>query len=212
MTATNLVNDGATTTNIVEATLSGSSGSNVVIKNDGTITVAEYISSTLTTLFQVITGTGLKLGAVGRQTEVIGNLLVDGTATITGALTTAVTATSAAISGTVTAGSLASSGAITGTTLVTTGAITGSKVNFTTGGITAVTSGTTGTIATNGGTVTVTHGLGFTPDVVLITDVTGGPATQSLSVTSIGATTFVITNNAAVALAAQAACWVAFKF
>jgi hypothetical protein len=210
MTATNLVNDGNTTTNIVESTLLGSSGSNVTIKNDGTITIAEYISSTLTNLFQVITGTGLKLGAVGRSTEIIGNLLVDGTTTLTGAVTAsaALTASSLTTTGAASVGSVASTGPITGSAITTTGAASVSKVNLTVGSITRITGGLTGSISGSGGTSTVTHTLGATPDFVLLTCATNAGTTQSLAATSLGTTTFVITNSAVSAVAVY---WVAIK-
>ncbi len=207
--ATNVINDGNTITNVVEATLAGSSGSNVVIKNDGTITVAEYISSTLTNLLQVITGTGLKLGAVGRLTEVIGNMTVDGTTTITGGLVGNISATSITTTGATTSGTVASTGLITGSAITTTGAATVSRINTVLGGLSRIVFGSTGSITGSGGTVTVTHTLGATPDIVLLVPISAPALTQSYSVSSIGATTFLITNGSVSAVSLS---WVALKF
>jgi hypothetical protein len=84
-----VVNDGNSTQNVIEATVLGSSGSNVVIVNDGTTTIKEFVSSTLTALLQIIPGasTPVKLAAAGRTLEVLGQLLVDQAMTVTGSAT-----------------------------------------------------------------------------------------------------------------------------
>lgn len=84
-----VVNDGNATQNVIEATVLGSSGSNVVIVNDGTVTIKEFASSVLTALLQIIPGaaTPLKLAAAGRVMEVLGQMLVDQAATFTGSAT-----------------------------------------------------------------------------------------------------------------------------
>lgn len=62
---TNIQNDGnAANTPVVEATVTGSSGSNVLIDNSGNITIAEYVASVRTVLAQIISGTGITLGSV----------------------------------------------------------------------------------------------------------------------------------------------------
>lgn len=84
-----LQNDGNTSTDIIESTLFGSPSSNVLVKNDGTVTIAQYVSSVLTNLLQLIPGasTPIKIGNTGLTTENLGNLKVDGTLATTGAAT-----------------------------------------------------------------------------------------------------------------------------
>lgn len=83
-------NDGnAAGTSVVEATQSGNTGgSNVSLLNDGTFTLAQWASSTLTKLLQVIPGaaTALKLGSAATTVETLGNAQVDGALTVTGAI------------------------------------------------------------------------------------------------------------------------------
>lgn len=76
-----VVNDGnPANTTVVEATQSGSSGSNVVITNSGTVTIAEFISSIYTKLLQIIPGdiAPVRLGASGRNTQVLGDFTIFG--------------------------------------------------------------------------------------------------------------------------------------
>lgn len=86
-TTANIVNDGQSTgTNVVEATKIGSSGSNLLLTNDGLVQIAEYVGATFTKLFQINPGaaTALLLGAIGRLTEVLGSLQVDANLTVNG--------------------------------------------------------------------------------------------------------------------------------
>lgn len=81
-----VVNDGNAAQNVVEATLQGSTGSNLLLKNDGTLQIAEYISAALTILMQINPGaaTAVLLGAAGRLVEIKGNFQVDGNDTVQG--------------------------------------------------------------------------------------------------------------------------------
>lgn len=73
----------AAASQFIEATETGSPGSNWLGLNDGTLKLSEWYLSTLTTLLQVLPGapTPIKLAAIGRLVEVLGDLKVDGTTT-----------------------------------------------------------------------------------------------------------------------------------
>jgi len=160
MPASNIVNDNNTITNVVESTLSGSSGSNFTIKNDGTLAVSEYVSSTLKSILQVIVGTGVNIGAVSRQVEILGNLQIDGSLIVTSITLTV---------------------PINGATIIITGTATGPKINLTVGSLTRIVSGTTS--VPQNGNVVVTHGLGATPDIVCpIMAAVGGSAGSYLGI------------------------------
>jgi hypothetical protein len=99
--AQQIINDGnASGQQIIEATPVGSPGSTWLAENDGTFTVAEYMSATLTKLLQILPGntTAMKLAALNRTVEILGSLLIDQNLTVTGTTTHtgAVTATNAA--------------------------------------------------------------------------------------------------------------------
>jgi hypothetical protein len=77
---TQVINDGSPAdTQVVEATQTGASGSNVVIENDGTVLVREG-TTTLVDLLKIIPGaaTALILGAATRATQVVGDLFFNG--------------------------------------------------------------------------------------------------------------------------------------
>lgn len=79
----NIVNDGnAANTSVVEATQTGSSGSNVQLDNSGNLTLKQYSAATLTQIFQVVANAGagnsnVFLSDSNHVCEVIGSLLVD---------------------------------------------------------------------------------------------------------------------------------------
>jgi len=72
-------NDANTAQTFIEATLSGSPGSNIIIKNDGTIQSLEWIAGILTQIFKTDPGAAsvVKLGNTGLLTEALGGLTVD---------------------------------------------------------------------------------------------------------------------------------------
>jgi hypothetical protein len=72
-----IVNDGNAVTPWLETTPTGSPGSTWSADTAGNMTAKELNAGVLTTLFQLIVGTGVKLGATTRTTEVLGNLLAD---------------------------------------------------------------------------------------------------------------------------------------
>jgi hypothetical protein len=75
---TQVINDGsAANTQVVEATQTGASSSNVVIENDGTVIIREG-TTTLVDLLKIIPGavTALILGAATRATQIVGDLLI----------------------------------------------------------------------------------------------------------------------------------------
>jgi hypothetical protein len=79
-TVSQVVNDNnPANTQVVEATQSGAVGSNVVIENDGSLSIKDG-TATLTNLIQLVAlaTTAIILGAVGRDTQVAGNLLFNG--------------------------------------------------------------------------------------------------------------------------------------
>lgn len=86
-TATNLVNDGSPVgTTIIESTELGSSGSNIVVKNDGTVGIFQYVAGTLTQLFSIIPGVAsgalnnnVILGDAARSVLVNGSLQANNT-------------------------------------------------------------------------------------------------------------------------------------
>lgn len=124
-TATNLINDGnASLSQIVEATQTGSSGSNVSLDNSGNMVLKQYVAATLTTLFQVIANAGggasnVKLSDAQHQCEVLGNLLVDLALTVTG---------NATVNGNLTVAGSFSAGSLQATTLVNDGAASSTQV------------------------------------------------------------------------------------
>jgi len=86
--ATSIINDGnAGGTTIVEATQTGSAGSNVLIDNSGNMVVRQWVAATLTNLFQVVANavTCVLIGAAGKTAEVVGARKVDQTITVIGA-------------------------------------------------------------------------------------------------------------------------------
>lgn len=189
MVSTNLVNDGNTSTNIIEATLSGSSGSNVAIKNDGTMIMAEYVASTLTNLLQVIPGTGVKAGNTGRPVEILGNLLVDGNLSInsiTASSTLAVTSVSA------------TPNIVVGTLGLTIGSLT----RISTGSATVPSSQT----------IVVTHNLGAIPDIVLLTCTTFNNVFAAYIATSFTSTQFTLNQFSNNNVAGMVYLWLAIKF
>ena len=87
---TNVNNDGnVANTVFLEATQAGASNSNFSADNSGNLTVAQFVATVRTILFQVIAGatTVIKAGAVGKLVEILGDILVDGASTFTGAMT-----------------------------------------------------------------------------------------------------------------------------
>ncbi len=207
-----LINDGTIASTIIESTVYSSADSNVVVKNDGTWNIVEYVSSVLTALFRIIPGTGLKLGSASpaRSVEVVGNLLVDGNATVTTG-SQALGAYSGATFGatTMTSGNFTCSGALTGSSLVTTSTVGASKANFTTGGISRISTGQLVNVAPSSATA-FNHSLGTTPDIVLLTLSKTGCAATALSVTNLTSTQFTINNNSP--SCTTNAYFVAFKF
>ena len=177
-----LQNDGNSTTNIIESTLLGSTGSNVLVKNDGTMTLAQYITGVLTDLLQVIPGgtSVLKLGNTGLVSEVLGSLKVDQNETVTGTL---------GVTGNTTLSTVSTSGAAT----LNSASITN---NETVGGTLGVTGNTSlSTVSTSGlatlNSASVTNNetvggtLGVTGNTSLSTVSTSGLATlNSASVTN----------------------------
>lgn len=87
-----IVNDGNVTgTTIIEATQSGSSGSNVLVDNSGNVTIQQYVSSTLTQLFKIVAGvatngTNVFISTVNHVTSILGKLLVKDIITASGDL------------------------------------------------------------------------------------------------------------------------------
>lgn len=83
-TALAVQNDGNASQNVVEATLIGNTiGSNLLMVNTGDVTVSQYVSAVLTTLFRIITGvavgsSNVLISDANHQAEVLGKLLVDG--------------------------------------------------------------------------------------------------------------------------------------
>ncbi len=132
------------------------------------------------------------LQELGVPTESIGTLTATGVATVgslvsQGALSgTTLTTTGAVGFG---AGNVTTSGTITG------GAITGTSLSPTNGTLTRIQFGVTGSITGAGGTATVTHGLGATPTAVILTPGFASAAGCGCA-TSLGTTTFVVTNEA----------------
>lgn len=87
----NIVNDGNPSgTFIIEVTVSGAPGSSIVLKSDGTITLAELIANVVTPFLQSFPGTAtiLKLGESGKTVEVVGTLTVDSTILANGGVNT----------------------------------------------------------------------------------------------------------------------------
>lgn len=79
-TVSQVINDNnPANTQVVEATQSGAVGSNVIIENDGSVTIKDG-TTTLTNLIQLVAlaSTAIILGATGRDTQVSGNLLFNG--------------------------------------------------------------------------------------------------------------------------------------
>ena len=158
---TNVQNDGYVAgTSVVEATQQNSSGSNIVINNDGTVAIAEYVSNTLTKLFRIIPGSQLFLGATARLVEIVGNFKVDGTSTFTGAVTApnagnSIVASSVPATG-VTSGQFGSGVTIVGTAV--------------SGAVASATTATTATTATSASSVPATGvTAGNLPSGVIVT-------------------------------------------
>jgi len=85
--ATSIVNDGnASGTQIVESTVTGSPGSNIIMENEGKITVSQWVGGSLTQIFKIDPGAAsvVKLGNTGLVTESLGNLTVDQVLTCAG--------------------------------------------------------------------------------------------------------------------------------
>ena len=138
--AQQIINDGnASGQQIIEATPTGAAGSTWIAKNDGTLTVSEYVSATLTKLLQVLPGTttAMKLAALNRTVEVLGSLLIDQNLTVTGV----VTATNA--SNSIQASSVPASGVQAGT-LASGVTVPGSQVSGTVTNATTATNLSTG--------------------------------------------------------------------
>lgn len=76
-------NDGnPAATQVVEATVTGSSGSNVVINNDGTGTISVLIAAALVQILKLAAADPVvALGAATHLVEILGNLQVDGSIT-----------------------------------------------------------------------------------------------------------------------------------
>lgn len=85
-TATNLVNDGNVAgTTIIESTQLGSTGSNVLIKNNGQVTISQFAGGTLTQLLAIIPGVtagplnaNVIIGDASHATNINGTLQVFG--------------------------------------------------------------------------------------------------------------------------------------
>lgn len=80
--STNVANDGNTVQTVVEATLAGSNSSNLFLRNDGTVTIRQFVGAVLTTLFSITPGAGggasnVLLGDAAHQVEALGTLLCD---------------------------------------------------------------------------------------------------------------------------------------
>lgn len=79
---TSVINDGnAANTVVVEATLTGSSGSNVLIENDGDLVIRQYVAAVLTDLFKIISGvasggTNVLISDINHVTSILGKLIV----------------------------------------------------------------------------------------------------------------------------------------
>lgn len=89
-------NDANTVQTFIEATLSGSPGSNIIVKNDGTIQSLEWIAGILTQIFKTDPGAAsvVKLGNTGLLTEALGSLTVDQVLTAIGNTSLATLSTS----------------------------------------------------------------------------------------------------------------------
>jgi hypothetical protein len=85
-TSSALVNDGNTAgTVFIESTVTGQSNSSLTVTNDGMLTLKTVIGGVLAQQIKTqATGNGLLLGNAGTGTEVVGSLIVDQNATITG--------------------------------------------------------------------------------------------------------------------------------
>jgi len=168
-----LINDANTAQTIIESTVFNSTNSNVSVDNQGNVTIGEYYSGAFTTLLQTISGTGVKLGAVSRKTEILGNLKPDGTLVVNGVT------------------SVTNTGNIAAQTLSSSGAITAPGVTLSTGSLTRISTGVV-TVPYNIN-VAVTHNLGATPDFVFATAATYTPTLYiSHAIFTIGSTQFYI--------------------
>lgn len=100
-TATNLVNDGNPAgTTIIESTQAGSTGSNILVKNNGTVFVSQFSGGTLTQLFGILPGVSaglfnanVVLSDSAHATQVNGSLLVNGGTWAYGGITTQTSST-----------------------------------------------------------------------------------------------------------------------
>lgn len=85
--STSVQNDNnAVGTSTVEATTLGSPSSNIELYNDGSGWFGRWVNPTFTKIFQLFSAgtTAIQLAASGLLTEILGNLKVDGTTTLTG--------------------------------------------------------------------------------------------------------------------------------
>ncbi len=151
-----VANDGNTVQNVIEATLAGSTGSNLLFRNDGGVAIRQYVLTVLTTLFQITAGVGaggsnVLISDALHQAEVLGNLLVDGGITSSGGL-------SVSGGGTGLDGGLWSTNGSGVETVV--------KTNFTLGSITRIKIAGPYTVTQAGGFVN--HNLGVIPDFVSV--------------------------------------------
>lgn len=185
-------NNGAGTTFVEASALAPfdntSHGSNVVIQNDGTTVISENQASdgSLLGLFSIIPGIGVVLGNIGRVTNALGDIDVEGAFNVDGSSTLkAISATTVTATGAVSGASVAATNAVTGAnatisndvaastehisgqanvgSLVSGGAISGTTLTTTgavahgAGNVTTTGSGNFGVLNTTG---TVSHGSG----------------------------------------------------
>jgi hypothetical protein len=92
--ASNLINDGNTSQNIIESTLQSSSGSNVIMKNDGTFNLFQFVGGILTQLLAITPGianglanSNIIIGDANHRTEIVGALRADTVSQFLGTVT-----------------------------------------------------------------------------------------------------------------------------
>lgn len=146
--STNVQNDNnASGTSVVEATVLGSPTSNIQMYNDGSGWLGKWVNPTFTKIFQWFSSgsTALKLAASGLLTQILGNLQVDGTSTLTGNVTCTGTASFNAAGASIDSSSNFNGNA-TNTTTVNTGTVNSGSggVNINNGGNLIVSGGKIG--------------------------------------------------------------------
>ncbi len=182
---TSIVNDGnAPGTSIIEATPSDAASSTWKADNSGNLTVKGDNAGTLTTLLQLIAGASpaVKLAAAAILTEVLGNLQVDGTTTLNNLSGKSgqnfLIAVPSSEQFQVEIGGTVYLALTTGNFHIDNVGCVCANLQLPVGQINAFTTGTVS--ISGGGTSTISHGLGRTPQAVLVTtDETGGTATNA---------------------------------